>query len=266
MSLNVLTRGSGPPMLLLHGFTGTALAWSEQLEPWARDHRVIAPDLLGHGASDAPADPAAYALQRQADGLADLLDLLVAGPTTVVGYSMGARLALVLALEHPARIERLVLESPSPGIADPADRAARREADDRLAESIERDGVDAFVARWEAMPMFASHAGLPSAVLARQRSERRRHAVVGLAGSLRGAGQGVMAPLHARLGEIRAPALVVSGALDDTGRERAATVARGLSDGRHSIIEGAGHTPHLEQPDAFLRVTNEFLNASHATA
>jgi 2-succinyl-6-hydroxy-2,4-cyclohexadiene-1-carboxylate synthase len=253
-------------MLLLHGFTGTALAWSQQLESWARDHRVIAPDLLGHGASEAPADPAAYALERQADSLAELLDRLDASPAIVVGYSMGARLALVLALEHPAHVERLVLESPSPGIADPADRAARREADDRLAQSIERDGVEAFVARWEAMPVFASHAGLPDAVLERQRSERRRHSVAGLAGSLRGAGQGVMTPLHARLPAIRVPALVVTGSLDEAGRERASIVARGLSDGRRATIDGAGHTPHLEQPDEFLRVTNEFLSASHVTA
>ena len=100
MSLNVLTAGSGPPMLLLHGFTGTARTWSAGLEIWSASHRVVAPDLLGHGGSEAPADPAAYALERQAARIAELLDLLEATPATIVGYSMGARLALVLALVH----------------------------------------------------------------------------------------------------------------------------------------------------------------------
>jgi len=104
MSFNVSTAGQGPPMLLLHGFTGTANDWQRQIEPWSASHRVITPDLLGHGGSDAPEDPAAYALERQAADLADLLELLEARPATVVGYSMGARLALVLALEHPALV------------------------------------------------------------------------------------------------------------------------------------------------------------------
>ncbi len=266
MSLNVLTRGSGPAMLLLHGFTGTALTWSRQLDAWADSYRVIAPDLLGHGASAAPVDPAAYALERQAEQLAELLDLLAASPATVVGYSMGARLALVLALEHPVTVERLVLESPSAGLAAPADRAARRAADDRLADDIERDGVDAFVARWEAMPIFAGQASLPEDVQARQRNERRRHTATGLAASLRGAGQGVMTPLHDRLHAIRAPALVIAGSLDETGLARARIVADGLSDVRIEIVTGAGHTPHLETPDAFLRITNDFLTARHVTA
>ena len=118
MSLNVLTAGSGLPMLLLHGFTGTARLWSAQIEAWSASHRVIAPDLLGHGGSEATPDPAVYALDRQADSLADLLALLEATPATVVGYSMGARLALALAIEHPGSVARLILESPSAGIAD----------------------------------------------------------------------------------------------------------------------------------------------------
>ncbi len=266
MSLNVLTAGTGPPMLLLHGFTGTARTWSAQVEAWSADHRVIAPDLLGHGGSDAPTDPGAYALERQAAGLVRLLDLLEARPATVVGYSMGARLALVLALEHPGAVERLVLESPSPGIADAEGRARRRAADERLADDIERDGVDAFVARWEAMPLFASHAALPPAVQARQRAERRGHSTSGLAASLRGAGQGAMAPLHERLARIVHPALVLAGGLDAAGLERARAVAARIPGSRLEVIADAGHTPHLERPDVFLRVTTDFLRTSFAAA
>lgn len=266
MSLNVLTAGQGPALLLLHGFTGTARTWSVQTEAWSGEHRVIAPDLLGHGGSEAPADPTAYALERQARMLADLLELLEAAPATVVGYSMGARLALVLALEHPGSVARLVLESPSAGISDTAERDARRAADERLAQDIERDGVEAFVARWESMPIFASHADLPDETWTQQRAERRRGSATGLAGSLRGAGQGVMLPLHGRLPLITATTLVIAGARDETGLERALTVAAGIPGARLEVIDEAGHTPHLETPGAFIRITNDFLTTSPVTA
>ncbi len=259
MSLNVLTAGSGPPLLLLHGFTGSARSWARCLPAWAERHRVIAPDLLGHAGSDAPADPALYALERQASGLHDLLALLEAVPATVIGYSMGARLALTLAVAYPADLAGLVLESPSAGIADPADRAARRAADERLADEIERDGVRAFVERWEAQPLFASHADLPAEVREAQRRERLRHGTTGLAASLRGAGQGAMTPLHDRLGAIAVPTLVVAGARDGVGLERARAVAAGMPDARLGVIDGSGHTPHLERPDRFMRLVDEAL-------
>lgn len=266
MSLNVLTAGSGPPMLLLHGFTGTARMWSAQIEAWSASHRVIAPDLLGHGGSEAPPDPDLYALDRQADSLVDLLALLEATAATVVGYSMGARLALALAVEHPEWVARLVLESPSAGIADEHDREARREADELLAQEIERDGIDAFVAGWESLPIFAGHANLPADIDSHQRAERRRHSPAGLAASLRGAGQGAMSPLHEQLPLVTAPTLVLAGALDATGLARARTVAEGIPDARLEVIAGVGHTPHLESPDSFLRLTDEFLSTSPITA
>ncbi len=260
MSLNVLTAGTGPPVMLLHGFTGTARSWAVHIETLSMEHRVIAPDLLGHAGSDAPADPAAYALERQAAGLRDLLELLDAAPAAVVGYSMGARLALVLALTQPQVVGRLVLESPAPGIADEKDRAARRLADEHLADEIERDGVEAFVERWAAMPIFASQAELPADIRAAQRHERLRHTTVGLAASLRGAGQGAMEPLHDRLSTIDVPTLVIGGALDSTGRERARTVAGGIPGARLEIVEGAGHNPHLEAAATFGRLVTEFLS------
>ena len=102
---------------------------------------------------------------------------------------------------------------------------------------------------WERQPVFASHRQLPAATAARLRSERLRNRPAGLAASLRGAGQGVMAPLHDRLGEVRAPTLVIAGALDPAGCARAEAVAAGIPDARFEVLAGAGHTPHLETPD-----------------
>lgn len=253
--------GEGSPLLLLHGFTGSAATWSDASVTWRSGHRLIAPDLLGHGRSGAPADPARYALERQAADLATMLHELDAVPADVVGYSMGARLALVLGLEHTGDIRRLVLESPSAGFADATERAARRAADEALADAIEDDGLEAFVDRWEVQPLFASHARLPPLARQRIRRERLGHDPAGLAGSLRGAGQGAMAPLQERLATLGAPTLVVAGDRDPLGVGRAREVATAVPGARLEVIAGAGHSPHLERPPDFIRISTEFLEA-----
>lgn len=257
--MEVRIGGAGTPLLLLHGFTGRGSSWAPHLRTFRRAHRTIAPDLLGHGRSDAPADPDRYAVERQAEDLATLLRDLGATPAAVCGYSMGARIALRLAIDHPESVACLVLESPSAGLPDPAERAARRESDERLALTIEREGLAAFVDAWEAQPLFAPHAGLGPAARARLRHERLSHRAAGLANSLRGAGQGAMPPVAGDLGGIRAPALVIAGALDSVGRQRAGTVAAGIAGARLDIVPGAGHTPHLEEPAAFRGLVTRFL-------
>jgi 2-succinyl-6-hydroxy-2,4-cyclohexadiene-1-carboxylate synthase len=251
--------GRGPAVLALHGFTGTSGTWARLADALGDDRRVIAPDLLGHGRSSSPTAPARYALERQADDLVALLTVLDALPADVVGYSMGARLALVLALRHPGAVFALLLESPSAGIADDAERAQRCADDEALAALLERDGLAAFVDAWEAQPLFASHAALPDEAGAALRAERLAHDARGLAASLRGAGQGVMAPLHERLPAIACPALVIAGALDPAGLARARVVTAGLPDARLQVIDGSGHAPHLEQPDAFLTLARDHL-------
>lgn len=255
--------GSGvPAVLALHGFTGSASTWEGLGEALGDERRLIAPDLLGHGASDAPSDPARYALERQADDLASLMFTLEAAPADVLGYSMGARLALVLALRHPGLVRGLILESPSAGIADATERAARRTADEALAARLEVDGLVAFVEAWEAQPLFASQRALPEEVRDRQRAERLGHDPAGLAASLRGAGQGAMAPLHDRLGQIGCDALIIAGALDTVGLERARRVAAGLPAATLEVVAGAGHAVHLEQPETFLRLVCQHLTTT----
>jgi 2-succinyl-6-hydroxy-2,4-cyclohexadiene-1-carboxylate synthase len=265
VSFNVLTQGVGRPLLLLHGFTGSARAWAAQIEVWSETHRVIAPDLLGHAGSEAPEDPARHALDRQAAELADLLGLLDATPAAVVGYSMGARLALALVVAHPDVVDGLVLESPSAGIRDPEARRQRRLADEQLAQELERDSIEAFVDGWEALPLFASQASVSEDARATLRHERLRHEPRGLAASLRGAGQGAMSPLHDRLDHIDVPTLVLAGALDTTGLERARIVADGIPDARLEVIASAGHSPHLEAPAEFGRLVDAHLQAVHVT-
>ncbi|MDQ1324847.1 MAG: 2-succinyl-6-hydroxy-2,4-cyclohexadiene-carboxylate synthase, partial [Chloroflexota bacterium] len=149
----VTERGAGDPLLLLHGFTGAAASWAEHIDALAEQFRVIAPDLPGHGRTPATGDPAAMTVEATADALAALLDRVGEAPAHVLGYSMGARVALRLAVEHPEAVSRLVLESPAAGIADPLERAARRTAVETLADRIEREGLEAFVTAWERNPV-----------------------------------------------------------------------------------------------------------------
>lgn len=237
-------------LLLLHGFAGSRDAWAAHAPGLGSALEVIAVDLPGHGAN-----PEAASVEATADALARQLG---GRRVHVLGYSLGARVALVLAIAHPAILSRLVLESPSAGLADESERCARRRADERLADDLEREGIEAFVDRWERSPVLASHAALDPAVAARQRAIRLAQDPHGLAGSLRLAGQGAMAPLHDRLAGIRSPTLVIAGSRDPA-RPRAEVVAAGIPGARLAVVEGAGHTPHLERPDAFRRLVTDFL-------
>jgi 2-succinyl-6-hydroxy-2,4-cyclohexadiene-1-carboxylate synthase len=203
-------------------------------------------------------------VEATADALPGLLARLDAVPADVLGYSLGARIALRLAIAHPQVVGRLVLESASAGIADDAARAARRMADEQLADRIERDGIETFVSAWERGPVFASHAALAPDVVARQRAIRLASDPLGLASSLRAAGQGSMEPLHARLGTVAAPTLVITGELDTVAGRRAIEVADGIPGARLTRLERVGHTPHLEAPDAFSRLVIDFLQEDPA--
>ena len=257
-------RGAGEPLLLVHGFTGRGASLGYHARAFARRYATLAVDLPGHGRSGLPADPARASVERVADDLEAILHRLDRAPADVIGYSLGARVALRLAAVHPHAVRRLVLESPSAGILDPAERAARRAADAALADRIERDGIDAFVAEWERLPLFESHAVLPAPRAAALRAMRLRNRPAGLTASLRAAGQGSMEPLHGRLGAVRAPTLVLAGALDPAGRARAEAVVAGIPGARLVVVPDAGHTPHLETPATFRSLVLEFLQEDRA--
>ena len=260
----VRSRGAGTPLLLLHGFTGRGTTWGAHVAAFVREFRVIVVDLPGHGRSGIPSDPAQMSVERSADDLAAILQREGWSSAHVLGYSLGARVALRLAVAHPQAVRRLMLESPSAGLVTESERYARRVADEARAVRLERDGMAAFVDEWEREPVFASQAGFSRWRAARLRAERLRNRPAGLAASLRGAGQGTMEPLQARLAEVTAPTLVVAGTMDLTGRARAEAVAAGIPGARLEIVAGAGHTPHLERPSTFRSLALGFLKEDHA--
>lgn len=266
LAYNVERAGAGPPLVLLHGFTGNLETWKPFVPALAARFDTIAIDLPGHGASDAPDDPARYRMPRVVEDLAVLLDRLDAGRAAWLGYSMGGRVALHFAVARPAQVAGLVLEGASPGITGAAARAARVRDDKALAASIERDGVAAFVDRWEALPLFASQACLPATVRRAQRQRRLAASATGMANSLRGMGQGVEPPLHDRLSAMSASTLLLAGALDTKFERLAREMAAVMPHARVEIVPGAGHATHLEAPEHFIGSVVRFLDEVLAMA
>lgn len=251
--------GSGPPLVLLHGFTGSSSNWRHLLPLFAGRYRAIAIDLLGHGQTGAPQNPQRYRMDKVATDVVELLAALTAEPVHLLGYSMGGRLALFLALAAPERVRSLILESSSPGLETEAGRAARRQQDHALADSIEREGIDAFVARWEKLPLFASQQALPESTRQALRQQRLQNRPQGLANSLRGKGTGEQPSLWDRLNELTLPVLVLTGALDEKFTAIGQRMIQRLPAAQLEVIAGAGHTVHLEQPELFGERVLAFL-------
>jgi 2-succinyl-6-hydroxy-2,4-cyclohexadiene-1-carboxylate synthase len=226
--------------VLAHGFTQTARSWrpfERALQQRIASAETVAVDLPGHG--DAAVPPAS-GLWESASHLVS-----VGGRGTYIGYSMGGRVSLHAALAHPDAVRSLVLVGATAGIDDHDERAERRAADERLAERLESIGVEAFVDDWLANPLFA---GLDATTSLR--TDRLRNTAAGLAASLRATGTGVQEPLWSRLGEIGVPALVMAGEYDEKFRALGVRLAAALPQATFVVIEGAGHSVHLEQPDA----------------
>jgi len=255
-------RGEGPPLLLVHGFTGSAAAWPPLLRSaLERSFEVIAVDLPGHGASKPRSDPQAWSLPRLVDDLCGVLDACGARRALWVGYSMGGRIALGAAVLHPERVAALVLEGASPGLEDEVERAERRSSDAALADALLRDGLEAFVERWMEQPLFTSQRALGPERLAAERSRRLACDAASLAACLRGTGSGAQPSFWNALGELQLPVLLLAGELDAKFRDIASEMAARIPGARKSVIAGCGHAAHLEDPEGWLAVFRRFAGS-----
>ncbi|HEX6673499.1 MAG TPA: alpha/beta fold hydrolase [Actinomycetes bacterium] len=250
--LNTVVEGSGPRVVLVHGFTQTLASWEPLAGRLRQRWRVVRADLPGHGGSGA--------VRADLPGAAALLG--EAGLGAYLGYSLGGRVCLRLALDRPDLVRGLVLLGASPGIAEAGERAERRAADEALARDLERDGVAAFLDRWLAGPLFAT---LPAGRAGRD--ERLGNSAAGLAAALRLLGTGAQAPLWARLPELAAPVLLVAGELDGKFAAIAERMATAIGPrARVALVPHAGHAAHLEQPERFGDLVAAFLEEAYAAA
>ena len=255
------------PVFLLHGFAGSSRDWEEVAGALAREgYAVLAPDLPGHGETDIPKEPWRYGPEEVSLDLLQILSETGAASAHWVGYSMGGRLALYLALSHPERVASLALESASPGIEDRDEREARRAADESLARGIEARGVEWFAAHWASRPVFESQRALPPAVRERVHAARLANRAAGLSGSLRGFGQGIQPWLGDHLAGIRCPTLLVTGDRDEKYDALGTWMSLTIPDARQLTCAGAGHNVHLEQPEAYTRALLDHLARSARSA
>ena len=251
--------GSGPPVLVLHGFTGSAAAMNP-LTSRLEGFTVVAPDLVGHGRSESPSDPDRYTVPAMAEQTLAAAAALGHRRVHLLGYSMGGRTALAAACAAPDQVRSLTVIGATAGIADSEQRHRRAEADRARAEAIEAD-LAAFVDQWMSAPLLAGQARLGPDHLRAARAQRLACDPAGLALSLRMGGTGAMEPLHGRLGRCQAPAHIIAGTDDTKFCTLADELAALLPWASVTRIAEAGHAAHLEQPEATAAAVADFLNS-----
>ena len=250
-TLHTESIGEGPRLVMAHGFTQTGRVWGTLDQRLATDHRAVKVDMPGHAGSTGVAADLAGGARMLAEA---------GGAATYLGYSMGARFCLHLAVARPELVDRLVLISGTAGIDDLAERAARRRADEAVAAELDpldgRTGmpVAEFLRRWLDGPLFAGISPETAGF-----DERLRNTGAGLASSLRLAGAGTVDPLWAQLGELTMPVLVITGERDEKftalGRRLVGAVDANAT---HVVLAGAGHSPQLQRPDAVAALVRNF--------
>ncbi len=223
------------------------------------EFRCIALDLPGHGTSiGLPQET--YTFEGAACSIIQLLDELQIDQAALVGYSMGGRLALYLALNHPERFTGLLLESASPGLEKEEDRAARRAADEEKAQRLETEDFGEFLQDWYRQPLFVSLA-CDEAVLQETIKARKNNDPSELAKSLRGMGTGSQPSLWRGLPELWIPALAVTGELDEKFVGISRRMAASSTRLKMVVVAGVGHNVRLEAPGAYFTIMQEFMRS-----
>ena len=239
--------GNGPRAVLVHGFTQTHETWVDVIDSLKQNFEVIAVDAPNHGDSC----DISLNLESGAKAIGE-----VGGNATYVGYSLGGRFCLTLALAEPQLVSRLVLISTTAGIEDKELRSERIRNDEELARRIEQIGVNQFIDEWLNQSLFA---GLNNET--NQRGVRLKNTAIGLSSSLRLCGAGRQQPTWSRLKELTMPVLVIAGANDEKYRRLAERLVSEIGDNATlKIVENSGHTPHLEQPEIFQDLLSNFIS------
>lgn len=245
-------------VLLLHGFTGSPASWDPVIELLGEDTEVLAPPLLGHDLQTVDellhSPPASFEEEAFA-AFVELTTRFGNAPVHLAGYSLGARVALMMMATAPQRFISATLIGVNPGLVDDSERAERRTADAKWIELLEQ-GIEPFVDAWEKLPLWASQARLPDDVRAAQRAARLRHDPRGLALSLRVTGLGEMPNLRPRLPDIDVPVTLMAGGEDPKFRSLAEESSALLPRSRVVVVPDAGHNLLLERPEAVAHELN----------
>ena len=250
--LSVRRFGVGPPLFALHGFTHTGEQYQRLADALGRE--VLAPDLPGHGASVAESTQ----IEDVVASLASSIDA-VGDEVPVLGYSQGARLALLLATLTPSITGPLIIVSGTAGIEDLEDRSDRKDWDRSTADTIIEIGIERFVDDWTSNG-FTSTEGVPESLRKSDREQRLANTAEGLASALTGYGTGTMPSVWHLLDTITVPTLILTGSEDATYTEFGARMATSIgTNATHQIVGGGRHDPFLTNEPATVGYLKDFL-------
>ncbi|MBI2152969.1 MAG: alpha/beta fold hydrolase [Candidatus Rokubacteria bacterium] len=241
-------HGQGTPLVLMHGFAGTAESWKPQIPALSAKYRLILYDARGHWRSESPRSADLYSHDIFADDLRALLDHLDAEATIVGGLSMGGVIALTYYFKHPERVRALILADTGPGFRNPERRAQWTRSREVVARLLEEGGMPAFArSKYAELDYYTA----PEIML--------QHDPTSLAHVNRKVLVIPDSRLIDRLPEIRVPTLVLVGADDTDFLAAAEAMARKIPGAVHVVIPKAGHGANVDQPEAFNHAILDFL-------
>jgi pimeloyl-ACP methyl ester carboxylesterase len=234
-------RGSGPAVLLSHGYSASARMWSGQMAALSDRYHVIAWDMRGHDRSDSPNDAALYSHETTIGDMAAILDTCGAQRAVIGGLSLGGFMTLAFNLAHPERVAALMLFDCGPGYKKDGPREEWNRMAGTMASALERKGLAAMGAGAEV-------------VISHHRSAQGlAHAARGI---LRQSDSGVIESLPS----IKSPTLVLAGAKDVQFLAATDYMAAKIPGAERVIIEGAGHAANIDQAEAFNKAVRGFLD------
>ena len=244
--------GTGKPLVCFHGFSESGSTWDGLEVP---GYRLIRIDSMGHGRSARPMEVGPYRLLQMLSDLHTVIYSVAGERYALMGYSMGARMALLYALEYAEEVTHLVLESGSVGIEEEGERQARYVADRALAERIRVRDITWFSETWAKLDIFKTQQSLPPKVQQQIQGRRLLNSPHALAFTLEGSGQGTMPYVGHRLGELTMPVCYISGELDT----KYTVIGAQYFGDVHRIVPQVGHNVHVEAPEAYQQILKQFL-------
>src|SRR5882762_6142165 len=243
VNIHYEVHGSGPPLLLTHGYSSTSAMWQGQIAALSNQHKLILWDMRGHGQSDYPDDAAAYSEALTVGDMAALLDKVGAGSAIVGGLSLGGYMSLAFYRAHPERVRALLIIDTGPGFKKDDAREAWNKRAFETGERFEREGL----------------AVLQSA--SRERSEVSHRDASGLARAARGMLTQRDARVIELLPDIKVPSLIVVGADNTPFLAASDYMAAKIPGAKKAVIPAAGHAVNIDQPQAFIDAVLPFLDS-----
>ena len=253
---NIEVKGEGKPIICLHGFSENISTW-EFLE--LNGYQLILIDLIGHGKSDKPISGKYYSVKIMIEHLHKIICKLGFINYSMLGYSMGGRIALAYALSYQSEIDKLILESASYGEVGFFNRLTRKKSDLNLAKRIKKNGIEWFSNYWGELSIFKSQSSLDACVIDKIKERRLANSAYALSNTLKGIGQGKFPCLKNKIVNLGIPILYLSGEYDKKYKIVGMNFKRLNFNIKHIVISDCGHNTHVEVPNTFKYIVNEFL-------